>query len=66
VLDKTGSLSVSFPVQIIYRIVSYRIQVNSATFSRSRSSDKAKRRNRLTWKNFDGEVRLSQRKRCIL
>jgi len=26
VLDKTGSLSVSFPVQIIYRIVSYRFQ----------------------------------------
>jgi len=25
VLDKTGSLPVSFPVQIIYRIVSYRI-----------------------------------------
>jgi len=24
VLDKTGSLPVSFPVQIIYRIVSYR------------------------------------------
>jgi len=27
VLDKTGSLPVSFPVQIIYRIVSYRIVV---------------------------------------
>jgi len=25
VLDKTGSLPVTFPVQIIYRIVSYRI-----------------------------------------
>jgi len=25
VLDKTGSLPVSFPVQIMYRIVSYRI-----------------------------------------
>jgi len=25
VLDKTGSLPVSFPVQIIYRIVSYRM-----------------------------------------
>jgi len=25
VLDSTGSLPVSFPVQIIYRIVSYRI-----------------------------------------
>jgi len=24
VLDKTGSLALSFPVQIIYRIVSYR------------------------------------------
>jgi len=26
VLDKTGSLPVSFPVQIIYRIVSYRTE----------------------------------------
>jgi len=26
-IDKTGSLPVSFRVQIIYRIVSYRIQI---------------------------------------
>jgi len=27
VLDKTGSLPVSFPVQIIYRIVSYVVHI---------------------------------------
>jgi len=31
VLDKTGSLPVSFPVQIIYRIVSYRITPGTAS-----------------------------------
>jgi len=35
VLDKTGSLPVSFPLQIIYRIVSYRIYycANVCTFA---------------------------------
>jgi len=32
VLDKTDSLPVSFPVQIIYRIVSYRIVANKHAY----------------------------------
>jgi len=37
VLDKTGSLPVSFPVKIIYHIVSYRIVIPNVTFSETLS-----------------------------
>jgi len=33
VLDKTGSLPVSFPVQIIYRIVSLTLYLHTTTVS---------------------------------
>jgi len=35
VLDKTGRLPVSFPVQIIYRIVSYRVSSLCLTLCRA-------------------------------